>query len=106
MTTTPSARAREAAAEYIALMQYPGSPYAGQKAHIGMHVVQAFARFEAEIRVEATRAANERIAELEGAFDLYGRHFSTCEVTAGASAECNCGLEETRAALQHKEPKP
>ncbi|XII74805.1 hypothetical protein ACGGKE_03675 [Sphingobium naphthae] len=40
-------------------MQYPGSPYAGQKAHIGMHVVQAFARFEAEIRADEQRGRTE-----------------------------------------------
>lgn len=42
------------------------------------------------------------IEELRAAFDLYGRHISTCEVTTGASLDCNCGLYATCAALEPK----
>lgn len=63
MTTTPSARARELADQCaVALLQIPGVDVAPFR----QAMLSAFVRFEAEIRAEATRAANERIAELEG----------------------------------------
>jgi hypothetical protein len=55
MTDTPRVeqRHREAAADYVATMQFPGSPYNATPRGIrcghadGLHIVQAFARFEA-----------------------------------------------------------
>lgn len=62
--------------------------------------VQAFARH----RIASTRAAAERIAELEGALnwiDLHGDDQDMNHVNYRIGA-----ASRARAALQHKEPKP
>ena len=110
MTTTPSARAREAAkvlSDYLAIRGLKDG-----------ETERAFARFESAIRadqmkrdagVAETRTAAERIAELEGALETVKRTLEepqpaiACTVwAAGSPAETL--YDRVCTALQRKEP--
>ena len=64
---------RDAAADFISVMQYPASPYRGLVFHDGLHIVQAFAAHR-EAAVAELRAEVERLEKLARANNSLARH--------------------------------
>tara|TARA_B100000378_G_scaffold123871_1_gene99968 strand:- start:2807 stop:3136 length:330 start_codon:yes stop_codon:yes gene_type:complete len=109
MTVEVTQEDREA---YLAMNMLPEFDAADVRAGLWDKVtgLQAFARH----RIEATRAAAERIAELEGALEPFAKYRGSDEYLRSASDDGLCqaasftagDYRRARAALQHKEPKP